>query len=85
MSKNRRGAPRPAAGSMKEFPKKKVPMKKSQTTKEKNPNEKKLQQKSWNRKKLTGRPWQAQAAPETPPTSAAYTASGGGFNDVLNR
>ena len=46
---------------------------------------KKLQQKSWNRKKLTGRPWQAQAAPETPPTSAAYTASGGGFNDVLNR
>ena len=65
---------------MKEFPKKKVPIKKSQTTKEKNPNKK-----SWNRKKLTGRPWQAQAAPETPPASAAYTASGGGFNDVLNR
>ena len=37
------------------------------------------------KQKLTGRPWQAQAAPETPPASAAYTASGGGFNDVLNR
>ena len=41
--------------------------------------------------KLTGRP-QAQgvqvgASPQTPPTSGstAYTASGGGFNDVLNR
>ena len=38
--------------------------------------------------KLTGRPQaQQQAGPQTPPTSAsaAYTASGGGFNDVLNR
>ena len=39
--------------------------------------------------KLTGRPQAqgGQGAPQTPPTSAsaAYTASGGGFNDVLNR
>ena len=45
MSKIRRGAPKhcenkPAAGSMKVFPKKKVPMKKSQTSKYKNLNEK---------------------------------------------
>lgn len=70
---------------MKEFPKKKVPMKKSQTTKEKNRNENSCNKKVGIEKKLTGRPWQAQAAPETPPASAAYTASGGGFNDVLNR
>ena len=37
--------------------------------------------------KLTGRLQGGQPAPQTPPTSgsAAYTASGGGFNDVLNR
>ena len=39
--------------------------------------------------KLTGRPQAqgVQGAPQTPPSSAsaAYTASGGGFNDVLNR
>ena len=42
--------------------------------------------------KLTGRPQAQQggqgAPSQTPPSasaSAAYTASGGGFNDVLNR